>query len=251
MDAHKAQRLLLKIQSFLSNDSGQELSRLEKDLLKTYILQLYEAVHDEAQATPPVVKSTKPESHVVVEVPPVHKPEPPKIEIVPPAIPEIKATKPVEPKVEMREIEKETIVAAPKMEPKPIHIPVQEPVRETIVTRVSSPVTKTEGAEETLRKLFEASPSEDIAERFSRIPIESIESAMGLNERIFTLNTLFGGDKTLFDATCQQLNNLHSFAEARDLLLHGVARQFHWAETEKLKMAEQFIRIVSRRYPKS
>ena len=102
-----------------------------------------------------------------------------------------------------------------------------------------------------LYKLFDLQKSDEVGSRFTHIPISSIESAMGLNERIFTLNELFGGDKGLFDAWCAKLNSLNSFSEAKDVLIAGPAKDFKWAEPERIKMAEQFIRIVSRRYPKS
>src|SRR5687768_2183874 len=44
MDLAKAQRLLNKIQALLDDGNGHELSRLEKDLIKSYVQQLYEAV---------------------------------------------------------------------------------------------------------------------------------------------------------------------------------------------------------------
>ena len=47
MDLTKAQRLLIKIQTFLDQGNGHELSRLEKDLLKTYIQQLYDTVNND------------------------------------------------------------------------------------------------------------------------------------------------------------------------------------------------------------
>src|SRR5699024_4661679 len=100
-------------------------------------------------------------------------------------------------------------------------------------------------------KLFESAKSDDISGRFSHVPIPSIESAMGLNERIFTLNDLFGGNKSLFDATCAKLNNLNSFSDAKDLLIAGPTKDYNWASPKRTKMAEQFIRIVARRYPKT
>ena len=51
MDLTKAQRLLNKIQAFLDNGNGHELSRLEKDLLKSYVQQLYEAVTSDEIST--------------------------------------------------------------------------------------------------------------------------------------------------------------------------------------------------------
>ncbi|MBK9984849.1 MAG: hypothetical protein IPP15_21215 [Saprospiraceae bacterium] len=60
-----------------------------------------------------------------------------------------------------------------------------------------------------------------------------------------------GGNKALFDDTCAKLNSFNSFAEARAMLINGPAKDYNWSSHEHLKMAEQFIRIVSRRYPKS
>src|SRR5688572_26703759 len=99
-----------------------------------------------------------------------------------------------------------------------------------------------------MSKLFDLQKTEE--SRFGHVPIASIESAMGLNERIFTLNELFGGDKSLFDAWVAKLNSLNSFAEARNVLISGPAKDFKWTDPQRIKMAEQFIRIVSRRYPK-
>lgn len=249
MDYTKAQRLLLKIQAFLTNESGQEISRLEKDLLKSYILQLYEAVMEEGVPSPPQLKSNKAETPVF-DAPPVRKSEP-VYEESPPPVPEIKVTRPADIPVEVTKTEKETIIVPPKAESKPVQIPIEEPVKETIRPLVHTPAPRSDSNGDALAKLFEPAKVEEMATRFSHVPIPNIESAMGLNERIFTLNELFGGDKALFDATCQQLNSFSSFAEARQLLLHGVASRFHWGDPERLKMAEEFIRIVARRYPKS
>ena len=85
MDLTKAQRLLVKIQAFLDNGNGNEISRLERDLLKSYIVQLYDAVSTEEtsqQAKKPkpaeihVAKFQKTEVPEPVIVPEVPKPEP-------------------------------------------------------------------------------------------------------------------------------------------------------------------------------
>jgi len=267
MDKIKARRLLLKIQTFLEPEAQQELSRLEKDLIKSYILQLYEAVQDEEthkHEAPvrtndvyhaPKVEAYKPE----VPVPPVKEfvPEPPPV-----FVPEIKVQKPVEipveikhPEPEIKTPEPEFVYTPPKQEAKVFQVPVEEPVKEVVKERMFTPPPaihiKDEGIDEALLQLFEPVKNLDVADRFSHVPISSIEGAMGLNERIFTLKELFGSDRDLFDATCTRLNELHSFAEARQLLLHGPAKQFKWSDPERIKMAEQFIRIVSRRYPKA
>jgi hypothetical protein len=178
-------------------------------------------------------------------------PELPKKETPPVIVPEIKATEPVEEKADIRQPEQEAMVIAPKADVKPVHIPVMEPMREAPKAHkvINEPVISER--DDALDELFDLPRSEDLSGRSTHVPIASIESALGLNARIFTLNELFGGDRTLFDTTCQQLNDLTSFQEARSLLMAGPARTFKWADQSRIKMAEDFIRIVARRYPKT
>ena len=274
MDLKKSQRLLHKIQAFIDDGNGQELSRLEKDLIKSYVVQLYDAitsteetpvVHEHHKPIEPLIpKKVKeepevkyePVTHRVPEYKPEPKqeytrPEPPKREeIVEEEIvfsaykPPVQKEKPVEVEIPQAEMK----YAPPKTESKPFEYKAPEIVKETIEV----PKTNTHQAPqpESLTKLFDLNKSDD-ASRFSHIPIASIESAMGLNERIFTLNELFGGDKALFDSTCYTLNNLSSFSEAKNVLMDGPAKEYKWADPERVKMAEHFIRLVARRYPKS
>lgn len=255
MDLTKAQRLLLKIQAFIDNGNGSEISRLEKDLMKSYIIQLYDAVSTEEtpahtekpkQTEIPVAKFQKPEP------PPVYIPEPPKPEPPKPEFEKPVYHEPVAPKIQDIPLEikipvKEPVFELPKFEP--VDIPVVEPVKEVHhIHKVES--THVDSSDE-LAKLFELPKVEEMSGRFSHIPIDNIEAALGLNERIFTLNELFGGNREVFESTCAKLNNLNSFSEARQLLLSGPARQYKWSDQERVKMAEHFIRIVARRYPKS
>ena len=255
MDLLKARRFLLKIQTLLEHDSQQEMSRLEKDLVKSYIIQLYEAVHDEESV--PFEPYVKVSEKTIRSSQETLKPERPIIQVTEPnveipkvSIPEIKPPKPPEIPVEIKYPQPEIITTPPKVEYKPVHVPVAEPIKETVHTVAVPQEKHTVNPDEALSRLFELQRHDDVSERFSHVPIDNIEAAMGLNERIFTLKELFGGDKTLFDATCDQLNKLHSFSEAESLLVSGPARIFRWGEAERLKMAEQFIRIVARRYPK-
>jgi hypothetical protein len=252
MDLIKAQRLLIKIQAFLDTGNGNELSRLEKDLMKSYILQLYDAVSSEeplVQVEKPKHAEMPPPRIQYVEPPVVHIPEPVKhvpekpvyVEYVAPKIPDI----PVEIKVPVPE----PVAVMPKPEYTPVVSPVVEPIAEVI--QKPKPVSFPVEAPVELASLFELPNTDDVSGRFSHIPIANIESALGLNERIFTLNELFGGDRGLFESTCAELNNLNSYAEATSVLLKGPARQYKWADPERIKMAEHFIRIVARRYPKA
>ena len=244
MDLNRAQHLITKIQSFLENGNGNALSRLEKDLLKSYVIQLYDILLDEVPARQnefvrapemPSPKITYPDvSPVYASKPTVQEPE---VKEVPKVVPEVKV--PVE----------EPVMTIHHPEPKPFHVAVPEPVLKVVHQPEITHSYKEASAE--LRKLFDAPFADEVSGLSSKVPVANIESALGLNERIFTLNELFGGNKSLFESTCAELNALHSYDDATDLLLRGPAKQFDWSDPARIKMAEHFIRIVARRYPRN
>ncbi len=87
-----------------------------------------------------------------------------------------------------------------------------------------------------------------MSEKLGELPIQDIKKAMGLNERIFTVNELFGGEQTTFDTTLSELNSLRSFDEAKDYLIRNVAARFDWASKSRRGKAKEFIKLVKRRF---
>lgn len=71
---------------------------------------------------------------------------------------------------------------------------------------------------------------------------------MGLNERIFTVNELFGGDQSVFDNIVATLNELRTFADAKNYLIQNVAGKYNWASKDRKSKAKNFIKLVKRRY---
>ncbi len=244
MDLTKAQYLLLKIQTFLEMGHGNELSRLEKDLMKTYIIQLYDAVSSEDISS--IEKSFN--QFKAEDKAPVKSPEVISIQKEIPPAPVENGNTHVREVEQVEEIPPQEPAYAP---PKPEMVVEQKPSPTPAAKEI--PLTKpiaTKGvASEELIKLFELNHPSEMDSRFSHVPIDDIASSLGLNEKIFTLNVLFGGDRELFENTCTELNKLNSFSEATDILLGGPARKYNWAERESVKMAEHFIRTVARRYP--
>jgi hypothetical protein len=241
MDITKAQYLLLKIQTFLELGHGNDLSRLEKDLMKSYIIQLYDAVSaDDISSIEKSYNQFKPEPKKESKI--QDMPTPARVEAKMPAD-----------SVTSTEKEVEVPAESPTYTPPEPEIAWPQKPLAPPSTKKEVPVTKpveTKGvASEELIKLFELSHPSEMDSRFSHVPIDDIASALGLNERIFTLNVLFGGDRELYESTCAQLNQLNSFSEATDILLGGPARKYNWADRESIKMAEHFIRTVARRYP--
>ena len=264
MDQSRAQRLLVKIQTLV--DQGSPLSKLEQDLVKSYILQLYEAVTETPAAMPEAQAAA-----VHVPVPPIQRTVEPPVRIPPAVVPPPAPPKPEveakwEPVVDHHRVVEEIVKPEPKPvvheapprvetpEPERVLTPEPEPHAPAFtpppVPTVTPPVVETPRRGEpgeALRKLFE--PPAHSEPTGTNVMLASIEEGIGINDRIFILNDLFGGDGGLMRLTFDTLNGLSSYTEARHLLLHGVAAQFDWAHPEHEKKAVEFIRIVRRRYP--
>jgi len=99
-----------------------------------------------------------------------------------------------------------------------------------------------------LEVLFQIKESTELSERLSQLPIDDIWAAMGLNERIFTQNELFGGQSEIFQSTVKELNRCETFEEARALLKEGPVVEFSWTAPDRKNIAKNFIRLVKRKY---
>lgn len=88
----------------------------------------------------------------------------------------------------------------------------------------------------------------DISDKLSNSPIKDIIKAISINERIFTQNELFGGDNLVFRSTVEQIEKCNSIEEAFFLLQNGVAKKYEWDSATKVKKANNFVRLVQRRF---
>src|SRR5688572_2605506 len=134
MDLAKAQRLLIKIQAFLDNGNVHELSRLEKDLIKSYVQQLYDAVtsedgsvQDQKPAESTFQKSQKTEPIPKTEV------HTPKVETPSPRVTEVPKSEPVKPTF--------SDFTPPGEKPKlPVYYPTEEKPETPVYSDFSPPV---------------------------------------------------------------------------------------------------------------
>ncbi len=241
MNLKQAEIILEKINRLYNTMKLDErnVDVFEQDLMLSYIRQLYDVFAPEQKVVSrnrPVLP--KPES----KVPPKPEPKPvapkPKQETPPPPPP-----KP--------EPEPEKVVA-----PKPPKVPkvVQEgpppaakpaPPKPTPAPAISS----TKGLSiEDQRELFDDAEATELSEKLSQLPIKDLTKAMGLNEKIFTINELFGGDNKAFNEALKTLNSFRNFEEARKYLSENIASRFDWTDKAKKKKARNFIRLVQRRY---
>ena len=211
MDINKFELILKKINTLKQNIelSGEDISELEVELLKNYIKKLYESIADkDFDESTPVIQQ-------------------------------------VEEKVVEEKVVEEVIIEETVTEQETSEVSQEIEVDESPSSNGESAVRTND---EDIAALFVSSTASELSEKLSAMPINDMKKAMGINERIFTINEMFGGDRDLFNDTMDKLNSFSSFDEAKDFLLEHVARKYEWNRPENHKKVKQFIKLVQRRY---
>lgn len=256
MDLQQARILVRKINSLFKSmemDGSPQPTPIERDLMLSYLRQLYQSFLDESgleaskiTVSAPLVEAPKPTPKPEPEpvkpiyeapkayVPPVVHVEPPKVEI--PPVPEVRE----EPKVYIPPVE---IPKPPVVEVKP---PVAEPVQPT-PPPVSPPPTSTGGGNSRIDALFSFKKATELSEKLSEMPIADLTKGMSINDRLLYMNELFGRDMSKLDEVLRALNNFPSLDSAKSYLM-GVAAQYNWGEEERSEIAQSFIKLVRRRF---
>ena len=136
-------------------------------------------------------------------------------------------------------VEEKSVPAEKQKEDKPLATTKENVNGETVVEKQN---------DDDLEALFQIKESTELSERLSQLPIDDIWAAMGLNERIFTQNELFGGQSDTFQSTVKELNGCETFEEARELLKEGPVVEFSWTAPGRKNIAKNFIRLIKRKY---
>lgn len=261
MNLTKAKILLDKINRLYKSMSldADNVATIEKDLMRDYVKQLYDAFLQEAAETTVPVRPKRTAPKPTYTPPPAYTPPAPvvrkKIETVvtpppppPPVVEEIRAavvTPPPPPRVVTPPPPPPRVAVTPP--------PPPPPVVESVPTPVAVPkprkVTPTTVVDPEHADLFQVSTdTRELSEKLGQTRITDLNNAMGLNERIFTVNELFGADNSLYRNVIRDLNNLKSFEEAKAYLSTNVAEKFNWTHKSKRSKAKIFIKLVRRRY---
>lgn len=242
MSIQKIEKHINKISNLVQSiKEADEFNAIERDLLLSYTRSLYDKIlswegdQGSAITTQSTISESKemPRAEAPV-IPPVETPEPPRKEMVDMAHVA---------REELR-IEKEnTQIQEKSVEENPVMPEVETPKTTPIPS-----LEKEEGIPEEMEEIFSNTVIADLSDRYGNAPITDLSKSMGINEKIFTIQELFGGDKELFQTTISRLNNFESFHEAKVYLANGVARDQHWNEGSNIKKATNFVKLVQRRY---
>lgn len=256
MNLTKAKILLDKINRLYKSMSLDEdnVATIEKDLMRDYVKQLYDAFLQEEAAVSVPVRPKKVTPRPTYTPPPAYTPPAPvvrkKIETIAPPPPPPPVVEEVTASIARTPPPRIVVPPTPKVINTP---PPPPPVVESTPIAVVPPkprkVTPTTVVDPEHADLFEVSTNtKELSEKLGQTRISDLNNAMGLNERIFTVNELFGADNSLYRNVIRDLNNLNSYEEAKAYLSTNVAEKFNWTHKSKRNKAKNFIKLVRRRY---
>ena len=238
MDIKNFNRKLHKISSLAENaNDDNDLTALERDLLLSYIRDLYEIALDH-KVSEPARRESKPVVNPITDRPQVEQIQPvtPSVvhvlkEIVVETPPQVVVAEEQTARIEIQHIEPEKIIE------KPIEV-INTPKK----------AGKEIISQEIMDELFAEERISDLSDKLSLSPIKDLTKSMGINEKIFTQQELFGNNQQQFITTLEKLNNCQNFTEAKQYLLENVINDFGWTSEGKVKKAATFIKLVKRKF---
>jgi len=250
MNVQQAKILLEKINSLYKSigmDDG-EIASIERDLMLSYIRQLYESFLDTGETIVAKSRGTKVKQNPDFEItneptpkPAVKKYTPPRIIEIPDTVKESPAPAPVKKQAPPPP-------PPPKPEPKPASTPAPEPVAPPPPKPAPAPKpTAKSTADPEVRSLFVFKEAKELSEKLSAQPVQDLTRSMAINDRLLYTNDLFAKDNNALNAALKQLNELGSMDEAQPVL-EEFAKKHAWTDEEKVDTAMAFIKLVRRRY---
>ena len=238
MDIKNFNRKLHKISSLAENaNDDNDLTALEHDLLLSYIRDLYEIALDH-KVSEPAKRENKPVVNPITDRPQVEQIQPvtPSVvhvvkEILVETPPQVVVAEEQTARIEIQHIEPEKVIE------KPIEV-INTPKK----------AGKEIISQEIMDELFAEERISDLSDKLSLSPIKDLTKSMGINEKIFTQQELFGNNQQQFITTLEKLNNCQNFTEAKQYLLENVINDFGWTSEGKVKKAATFIKLVKRKF---
>ena len=243
---------LEKIIALYKNMSADErnINAIERDLMLSYIRQLYETCLDTA---PSVVAPPQAAKAVHTPPPPPKVTPPPVVEqpkvavsAPPPVVESPRYTPPPPPT---------PVVESPRYTPPPPPTPVVESPRYTSPpapthehSRSRAAQAPPSGFSAEVEALFDEQVGKEISDKLANAPVADLTKAFGLNDRLLMQNELFLNNKSAFDEALKDLNNASSFDTARAFLADLAVRNSWNLNGDRQKLAKSFIKLVRRRF---
>jgi len=261
MNQQSFQKKLAKISALTDGgDSLGRLSALERDLLLGYIRELYEIALEEpghvtykanvqenetASAGKPISAMPHDATGIVSQVETLISPAP----VVVPEAPGTPVSGPnLAPEAQQISIPVNASGPTVKVIPEMPHDATSIVAPAEVVSSLEVKASVVALQSDAVNDIFAVGVISDLSDKLANAPIGDLNKAMGINERMFTQQELFGNDAQVFGETLKKMNTFGSFEEARQYLLDHIIYTFDWTSDAKIKKAATFVRMVRRRY---
>jgi len=232
MNLDKTAKALKKINRLydIINDIG-EASATEIDLLKAYAKDLYESLADDDEMV-----NNKTAKELEKKRKKEEKKQRKEEEKKAAAEAEARAKKEAEEKAAKNPEISEQNISKP-----------QPAASSATDTKMAAPAAPS-GFSTEMVELFEVDAVSELSDKLSSSPIKDLTKAMGINEKIFTVNELFGGNQDEFNNLMTAMNGLGSYDEAKGVLMKSAASKYDWDAPGKQKKARTLIKLIQRRF---
>lgn len=214
-------------------------SPIEMDLLRSYVQQFYEEMFF---ANPGVSLQTPPQKEPAPVIQPAVAPKPPVT-----AETEVIAPPAATPSSKVEEVP----VHHPEPQPPTKPTPKQEKTeRETNASPSPLPTEEPKENVEQYDVLFnqEKAKVRELIDQLNEAPIDDLNRAIGLNDRIWFIKDLFASDESAFEDAIWRLNHLRNIEEAKRFIISEIAPRYDWIDKDRNRAAKKFVKIVRRRY---
>lgn len=128
------------------------------------------------------------------------------------------------------------------------NIAKKEPLKniQPMPNEVNAVIKEKTGSSSINEKISEKKEDSTIAGKLQKKPIESLNKAIGPNEKFIFIKELFKGDREAFNETIKHLDSLSDFEEAEKYIHKNIAGKYEW--DFNLKSVVTFFDLVQRRY---
>lgn len=268
MNFSKLRKKLSKLNNLLSSleNSGETPNKIERDLVKNYILDLYETAiyhHDESYVATTENKTENKEGKVqtfqtTLNTSPAISPE---------KEPKVSLPKPIRIAVEERFEKQESIIASNPEEKEARFAFVEEPeikiaaeatihsapeVENGHAQNVSAKSTEnlpfSNGNTKIAEELFLLEVGMEVSDKLANLPLKTLKGAVGINDKILLVNQLFKGDMGKYNEMIDTIDKMGSFQQAKSFIQSEIVTKYNWADEDKANTAKGFIRLINRRF---
>lgn len=101
---------------------------------------------------------------------------------------------------------------------------------------------------EIIEELFHFEMGIEVSDKLANLPLKSLKGAVGINDKLMIVNTLFQGDMAKYNDLIDRVEKMGDFSQVRQYLQEEIIPKFLWAEEERVVRAREFIKLINRRF---